>query len=338
MQAKLQELQANALSAAAGVDSIKSLEDLRIKYLGKKGELTAILNGLGSLSPAERPLIGKLSNEVKTAITTALDQRLAELENQELQQKLAAENIDITLPGRRIPAGRPHILTAAREEIVEIFNALGYTVADGPELEDDFHNFEALNIPPDHPARDMHDTFYVDDGRVLRTHTSPVQIRLMEKGVLPIKAIMPGRVYRCDADVTHSPVFHQVEGLVVGENITFGDLKGTLELFLKRMFGARRKVRFRNSFFPFTEPSAEVDVECFVCGGRGCALCKNSGWIEILGSGSVDPNVFKAVNIDPEKYTGFAFGLGIERIAMLKYGVKDIRLFYASDLRFLRQF
>jgi phenylalanyl-tRNA synthetase alpha chain len=338
MQAKLQKLQAAALSAAAGADSIKSLEDLRIKYLGKKGELTAILNGLGSLSTAERPLVGKLSNEVKTAITTALDQRLAELENQEIQQKLAAETIDITLPGRRIPAGRPHILTVTRAEIVEIFNGLGYTVADGPELEDDFHNFEALNIPPDHPARDMHDTFYVDDGRLLRTHTSPVQIRLLEQGVLPIKAIMPGRVYRCDADVTHSPVFHQVEGLVVGENITFGDLKGTLELFLKRMFGAGRKVRFRNSLFPFTEPSAEVDVECFVCGGRGCALCKNSGWIEILGSGSVDPNVFQAVKIDPEKYTGFAFGLGIERIAMLKYGVKDIRLFYASDLRFLRQF
>jgi phenylalanyl-tRNA synthetase alpha chain len=338
MQAKLQELQAGALSAAAKVDSIKSLEDLRIKYLGKKGELTAILNGLGGLAKAERPLIGKLSNEVKAAITAALDNRLAELENQEIQQKLAAETIDITLPGRRIPAGRPHILTETRAEIVEIFNALGYTVADGPELEDDFHNFEALNIPHDHPARDMHDTFYIDDGRVLRTHTSPVQIRLMEKGVLPLKAIMPGRVYRCDADVTHSPVFHQVEGLAVGENITFGDLKGTLELFLKRMFGAQRKVRFRNSFFPFTEPSAEVDVECFVCGGRGCALCKNTGWIEILGSGSVDPNVFRAVNIDPEKYTGFAFGIGIERIAMLKYGVKDIRLFYASDLRFLRQF
>ncbi|GBR75460.1 phenylalanyl-tRNA synthetase subunit alpha [Candidatus Termititenax persephonae] len=338
MQVKLKELQVSALSAVAKIDSLKSLEDLRIKYLGKKGELTAILSGLGGLSKEERPLIGKISNEVKSAIAAALDARWAELENQEIQQKLASESIDITLPGRRIPAGRPHVLTTTLAEIVEVFRGLGYTVADGPEIEDDFHNFEALNIPPNHPARDMHDTFYLDDGRVLRTHTSPVQIRLMEQGVLPIKAIMPGRVYRCDADTTHSPVFHQVEGLVVGENITFGDLKGTLELFLKRMFGAERRVRFRNSFFPFTEPSAEVDVECFVCGGQGCALCKNTGWIEILGSGSVDPNVFQAVNIDPEKYTGFAFGLGVERIAMLKYGIKDIRLFYASDLRFLRQF
>ncbi|MDR1997794.1 MAG: phenylalanine--tRNA ligase subunit alpha [Candidatus Margulisbacteria bacterium] len=338
MQNKLNELKAAALRDIHKIDSIKSLEDLKIKYLGKKGELTAILNGLGGLSKTERPLIGRVGNEVKAALTAALDSRLSELEDAELQKKLTAETIDITLPGRRIPAGRPHILTTTENEIRQIFGELGYTVAEGPDIEDDFHNFEALNIPKDHPARDMHDTFYVDDGRLLRTHTSPVQIRLMEKGVLPIKSIMPGRVYRCDADVTHSPVFHQVEGLAVGEDITFGDLKGTLELFLRRMFGAQRKVRFRNSYFPFTEPSAEVDVECFVCGGRGCPLCKSTGWIEILGCGSVDPNVFQAVRIDPEKYSGFAFGLGIERIAMLKYGVKDIRLFYASDLRFLRQF
>ena len=338
MQNKLKALQTDALNSINKTDNIKALEDLRIKYLGKKGELTAVLNGLGALSKEERPLIGKISNEVKTAIADALDNRLAELENSELQKKLATESIDITLPGRRILAGRSHILTTVENEARQIFGELGYTVAEGPDIEDDFHNFEALNIPKDHPARDMHDTFYVDDGRVLRTHTSPVQVRVLEKGVLPVKVIVPGRVYRCDADVSHSPVFHQIEGLVVDEDITFGDLKGTLELFLKRMFGAERKVRFRNSFFPFTEPSAEVDVECFVCGGKGCSLCKGSGWIEILGSGSVDPNVFKAVNIDPEKYTGFAFGMGIERIAMLKYGVKDIRLFYASDLRFLKQF
>ncbi|MDR2431954.1 MAG: phenylalanine--tRNA ligase subunit alpha [Candidatus Margulisbacteria bacterium] len=338
MQNKLKELQTTALASISQTDSIKSLEELRIKYLGKKGELTAALSGLGNLSSTERPLIGKIGNEVKSAITAALDKRLAALENAELQKKLSADVIDITLPGRRIPAGRTHILTTVENEVRRIFSELGYTIAEGPEIEDDFHNFEALNMPENHPARDMQDSFYLDDGRLLRTHTSPVQVRVLEKGVLPVKVIVPGRVYRCDADVTHSPVFHQVEGLVVGEDVTFGDLKGTLEFFIKKMFGAERRVRFRNSFFPFTEPSAEVDVECFVCGGEGCPLCKSTGWIEILGSGSVDPAVFEAVRIDPEKYTGFAFGLGIERIAMLKYGVKDIRLFYASDLRFLRQF
>jgi phenylalanyl-tRNA synthetase alpha chain len=301
MQNRLKELQAAALGSISKTDNIKTLEELRIKYLGKKGELTAVLNGLGGLSKEERPLIGKIGNEVKSAVTSALDKRLAELENVELQKKLSADTLDITLPGRRIPAGRPHILTTVENEVRQIFSELGYAVAEGPEIEDDFHNFEALNMPKDHPARDMQDSFYLDDGRLLRTHTSPVQVRVLEKGVLPVKVIVPGRVYRCDSDMTHSPVFHQVEGLVVGEGVTFGDLKGTLEFFLKRMFGAERRVRFRNSFFPFTEPSAEVDVECFVCGGQGCPLCKGTGWIEILGSGSVDPAVFAAVHIDPEK-------------------------------------
>jgi phenylalanyl-tRNA synthetase alpha chain len=338
MQQQLQTLQAEALAAIQTIDSLKSLDDLRVKYLGKKGAITALLANVGTLSAEQRPLIGKVSNEVKQAITAALDARKQALEAQEIAVKLNTEKIDITLPGRKIDRGHQHILTTTMNDIKEIFVSMGYAVAEGPDVEDDFHNFEALNIPKDHPSRDMHDTFYVQDGRVLRTHTSPVQIRLMENQKPPIKAIMPGRVYRCDADVTHSPVFHQVEALVVAEGITFGDLKGTLETLLHRMFGAQRRVRLRNSFFPFTEPSVEVDVECFMCGGKGCGLCKQTGWIEILGAGMVDPNVFNAVNIDPTKYTGFALGMGVERIAMLKYGINDIRLFYASDLRFLKQF
>ncbi len=338
MQEKLTILKQNAVTEIEASKNLQEIEDLRIRYLGKKGELTAVLAGVGALANDQRPIIGKLSNEVKEAINEALSRRKTILENIEIAEKIKSESIDITLPGRRVKYGGEHILTKTMRDMEQIFIEIGYDVAEGPDIEDEFHNFEALNIPPDHPARDMQDTFYISDGRVLRTHTSPVQIRLMENQKPPIKAIMPGRVFRCDADVTHSPVFHQVEGLLVGENITFADLKGTLEYFLHQMFGKERKVRFRNSFFPFTEPSAEVDVECFFCGGKGCNLCKNTGWIEILGAGMVDPNVFKAVNLNPEKYTGFAFGIGVERIAMLKYGINDIRLFYQSDLRFLRQF
>lgn len=338
MQEKLTLLKEQALKKIAETNTSQELENLRVNYLGKKGELTAVLSTVGNLTPEERPLIGKLSNEVKTAITEALTARKTIIEQIEISEKIKSESIDITLPGRRIKYGHEHILTTTMREMSAIFRDLGYSIAEGPDIEDEFHNFEALNIPKDHPSRDMHDTFYLSDGRLLRTHTSPVQIRLMENQKPPIKAIMPGRVFRCDADATHSPVFHQVEGLVVAENITFADLKGTIEYFLHRMFGKERKVRLRNSFFPFTEPSAEVDVECFVCAGKGCPLCKKTGWIEILGCGMVDPNVFEAVKIDPEKYTGFAFGMGVERIAMLKYGINDIRLFYNSDLRFLKQF
>lgn len=338
MQEKLEQLKSTALELISQAKISTEIENLRIRFLGKKGELTAVLSSVGLLTPEQRPLIGKLSNEVKNAISEALTLRQQQLAQQELQNKLSSEKIDITLPGWRIPYGHEHIITTTINEIRDIFSELGYTVAVGPDIEDDFHNFEALNFPKDHPARDMHDTFYVDDGRLLRTHTSGAQIRLMENQKPPLKAIMPGRVFRCDSDATHSPVFHQVEGLVVDEGISMADLKGTLEYFLHKMFGKERHVRLRNSFFPFTEPSVEVDVECFVCKGKGCNLCKQTGWIEILGAGMVDPNVFKAVKLDPEKYTGFAFGMGVERIAILKYGINDIRLFYGSDMRFLKQF
>lgn len=338
MREKLQALETQAKTAIQNAATSKEIEELRIKFLGKKGELTAILAGVGGLSAEERPLIGKVSNEVKTVIATLLDERKVALANKELEAKMQAESIDITLPGRRKLFGHQHILTQTLQDIQKIFVELGYTVAAGPDIEDDFHNFEALNFPKDHPAREMHDTFYVDDGKLLRTHTSGVQVRLMETQKPPIKAIMPGRVYRSDADTTHSPVFHQVEGLLVDKNVTMSHLKGTLEYFLQKMFGKERAVRLRNSYFPFTEPSVEVDVQCFFCGGKGCNMCKGTGWIEIMGAGMVDPNVFKACGIDADKYTGFAFGMGVERIAILKHGINDIRLFFASDMRFLKQF
>lgn len=338
MREKLQALESQAKTAIQSAATSKEIEELRIKFLGKKGELTAILAGVGSLSPEERPLIGKVSNEVKTAITTLLDERKLSLANKELEAKMQAESIDITLPGRRKLFGHQHILTQTLQDIQKIFVELGYAVASGPDIEDDFHNFEALNFPPDHPAREMHDTFYVEGGKLLRTHTSGVQVRLMETQKPPIKAIMPGRVYRSDADTTHSPVFHQVEGLLIDKNVTMSHLKGTLEYFLQKMFGKERAVRLRNSYFPFTEPSVEVDVQCFFCGGKGCNMCKGTGWIEIMGAGMVDPNVFKACGIDAATYTGFAFGMGVERIAILKHGINDIRLFFASDMRFLKQF
>jgi len=326
--------------AAAGVTAARStdeLEALRVKYLGRQGLLTQLLRSIPSLPPDKRPELGRQANAAKAQIEARLAERLAELRRAERQRELAAQRLDLTLPGRRPPRGSVHPLTRVQDEIIEIFLGLGFAVAEGPEVESDFYNFEALNIPKDHPARDMQDTFYLSDDVLLRTHTSPVQIRTMEAQPPPVRIICPGKVYRRDADITHSPMFHQVEGLAVDRDISMGDLKGTLELFAREMFGPRTRIRFRPSFFPFTEPSAEVDVLCFLCGGEGCRVCKQSGWLEILGSGMVHPRVLGTVGYDPEEVTGWAFGMGVERIAMLKYGIDDIRLFFENDLRFLSQ-
>jgi phenylalanyl-tRNA synthetase alpha chain len=315
------------------------LEQLRVRYLGRQGLITLLLRSLGKVPAAERPLVGAAANEAKRAVEALLEVRLGETREAERRQERARQRLDLTLPGRRPPQGSLHPLTRVHDEIVAIFVGLGFSVAEGPEAEDDYHNFEALNIPRDHPARDMQDTLYLSDDVVLRTHTSPVQIRVMESQPPPVRIIVPGRVYRRDVpDPSHSPMFHQVEGLAVDRDISMGDLKGTLELFAREMFGPRSRIRFRPSFFPFTEPSAEVDVLCFLCAGKGCRVCKQSGWLEILGSGMVHPQVLRNVGYDPEEVTGWAFGMGIERIAMLKYGVDDIRLFFENDLRFLRQF
>jgi phenylalanyl-tRNA synthetase alpha chain len=315
------------------------LEQLRVRYLGRQGLITLLLRSLGKVPAAERPRVGAAANEAKRAVEALLEVRLGETREAERRQERARQRLDLTLPGRRPPQGSLHPLTRVHDEIVAIFVGLGFSVAEGPEAEDDYHNFEALNIPRDHPARDMQDSLYLSDDVVLRTHTSPVQIRVMESQPPPVRIIVPGRVYRRDVpDPSHSPMFHQVEGLAVDRDISMGDLKGTLELFAREMFGPRSRIRFRPSFFPFTEPSAEVDVLCFLCGGKGCRVCKQSGWLEILGSGMVHPQVLRNVGYDPEEVTGWAFGMGIERIAMLKYGVDDIRLFFENDLRFLRQF
>lgn len=307
-------------------------------FLGRKAELVILLRSISELPPHERPEVGKVGNLVRKALEDAVEARRPALETQELVHGLAKDQIDVTLPGRRSPLGRLHLVTQTMREIEDIFLAMGYEIADGPEVESDYYNFEALNTPADHPARSLHDTFFVSDSVVLRTHTSPVEVRIMEKQRPPVRIIAPGKVYRRDSDATHTPMFHQVEGLVVDENITMADLKGTLETFSRAMFGADRKIRLRPHFFPFTEPSVEVDVSCMVCDGAGCRLCKKSGWLEILGAGMTDPNVFGFVDYDPEVYTGFAFGMGVERIAMLKHGVNDLRLFFENDLRFLRQF
>jgi len=338
MQEKLIKIEQEAAAAIGCSSSVKELEDVRIKYLGRKGEIQEIMKLLPSLPEDTRPETGKLVNDVKRKLTLQIDEKINTLSRSEVSKKLKEEKLDITLPGTGIKKGRLHPITKTFEDVKRIFTRIGYSIAEGPDIETNWNNFEALNFPPSHPAMDMQATFFVDEGLVLRTHTSPVQIRVMEKTNPPISIIMPGRVYRCDADVTHSPVFHQVEGLVVDERITFADLKGTLTYFTHEMFGKERRIRFRPSFFPFTEPSAEVDVECIICSGVGCRVCKNTGWLEILGAGMVDPNVFRNVGYDPEKYSGFAFGMGIERIAILKYGIPDIRLFYENDMRFLRQF
>ena len=328
-----------AREAVAAARSSAELEQVRVRYLGRQGELTKILRSLGSIPVEERPTLGVAANQTKQTLEMLIDERWAETVREERSAQRARERLDLTLPGRRPPRGALHPLTRVHDEIVAIFAGLGFSVAEGPEIETDYHNFEALNIPRDHPARDMQDTLYLSESTLLRTHTSPVQIRTMLAQKPPVRIIVPGKVYRRDvADMSHSPMFHQVEGLAVDRNITMGDLKGTLELFAREMFGPASRIRFRPSFFPFTEPSAEVDVLCFVCGGSGCRLCKQSGWLEILGSGMVHPNVLKNVGYDPEEVTGWAFGMGIDRIAMLKYGIDDLRLFFDNDLRFLRQF
>jgi phenylalanyl-tRNA synthetase alpha chain len=338
MKDKFSKIEAAALQAAAEALTESTLQQVRALYLGRKGEITSVMKGMGQLSPEERPLVGALANEVKDRLEAAFNERQEFLRLELIQQKLASERLDVTLPGRKQRRGYRHPITQVTEEIVAIFAALGFGVAEGPEIEKDFYNFEALNIPKDHPARDMQDTFYVSEDVVLRTHTSPVQIRTMLDNRPPVRVIAPGTVYRRDSDITHSPMFHQIEGFLVDRKVTFGDLKGILTTFINEFFGQNVAVRFRPSFFPFTEPSAEVDIQCVICGGSGCRVCKQSGWLEILGSGMIDPEVFKSVDYDPELYSGFAFGMGIERIAMLKYGVNDLRLFYENDLRFLRQF
>lgn len=338
MQEKLEDLKNQAQTELKQVSNEVSLQNLKAKFVGRKGVITEITKSMKDVSSEDRPKMGMLINEVKTYIEALFDEKLNQIKEEKKKRAIAEEKIDVTLPGRNVSLGARHPVSQVMEEIVTIFERMGFEVAEGPEVETDYYNFEALNIPKDHPARDMQDTFYISDDVVLRTHTSPVQIRVMEKEEPPIKIIAPGRVYRCDSDVSHTPMFHQIEGLLVDKNVTFGDLKGVLTEFLRLVFGEDLGVRFRPSFFPFTEPSAEVDIECVICGGQGCRVCKDSGWLEILGCGMVDPEVFKSVNYDPEVYSGFAFGMGIERITMLKFGINDIRLFFENDVRFLRQF
>jgi phenylalanyl-tRNA synthetase alpha chain len=348
---QLVQMRNEGLAAVAAAADVNALDSVRVEYLGKKGSLTAILRGLGQLSAEERPAAGKVSNEVRVALEAAIDERKATLAAAELDARIGAEAVDVTLPGRARPVGSRHLIEQITAEIVEIFIGLGYKIAEGPEVELDYYNFTALNQPPDHPARSLQDTFYVRDlsgehaavegesDVLLRTHTSPVQMRVMESAKPPIYILAPGKVYRRDiADPSHLPQFTQIEGLVVDEGITFGDLKGTLDYACRAIFGPDRKTRFRPHFFPFTEPSAEVDVSCGICGGEGCRFCKGTGWLEILGCGMVDPNVFGYAEIDPERYSGFAFGMGVERIAALRYNIPDLRMLLEGDMRFLRQF
>jgi phenylalanyl-tRNA synthetase alpha chain len=334
----LEELQKKAEEELSRAGTEEELLVIKTKYLGRKGLLTGLLRNITSLPTEERALFGKRSNEVKDILTAKIEDILQDIASRKRDETLLRERIDVTLPGRGIRYGRIHPVTQVSREICDIFAGLGFSVVEGPEVELDYYNFEALNIPKDHPARDMQDTFYVEENIVLRTHTSPVQIRTMEKQKPPVRILSPGRVYRPDSDVSHTPMFHQIEGLLVDRGITFGDLKGVLTFFIKKVFGEETAIRFRPSFFPFSEPSAEVDIQCVMCHGTGCRVCGQSGWLEILGSGMVDPEVFKNVGYDPEEVSGFAFGLGLERIAMLKYGVSDIRLFFENEWRFLEQF
>jgi phenylalanyl-tRNA synthetase alpha chain len=336
--ADLTALTQEALAEVAACDDLAALDDARVRWLGKKGALTEQLKTLGTLPAAERPAAGARINEAKQRMQTAIEARRAALERGEIERALTAGRIDVTLPGRGEAPGGLHPVTQARLRIETLFRRAGFEVAFGPEIEDDFHNFAALNIPPNHPARAMHDTFYFPDGRLLRTHTSPVQIRALQARGAPLAIIAPGRVYRCDSDMTHSPMFHQLEGLVVDENISFANMKAVLHGFLQAFFERALAMRLRPSFFPFTEPSAEVDMSCVFCDGKGCRVCKHSGWLEISGCGMVHPNVLRACGVDAERYTGYAFGAGIDRLAMLRYGVSDLRLFFENDLRFLRQF
>ncbi|WP_110956479.1 phenylalanine--tRNA ligase subunit alpha [Anaerosinus massiliensis] len=340
MEQQLKSLKQEATGDFSRANSVLELNELRVKYLGKKGSLTTILRGLGSLSPEERPRIGQMVNEVRAELEAVLTEKNEYLKKQELTKRLANEKIDVTLPGRIQPIGHKHPLTLTLNRMKTIFMNMGFTVAEGPEVEQDHFNFEALNLPKDHPARDMQDSFYITEEILLRTHTSPVQARTMQANEpnSPIRIIAPGKVYRRDYDATHSPMFTQVEGLVVDKDISFSDLKGMLELFIHQIFDEKVGVRFRPSFFPFTEPSAEVDISCVMCKGKGCRVCKGTGWLEILGSGMVHPRVLEMSGYDPKQVSGFAFGMGVERIAMLLYGIDDLRLFYDNDLRFLRQF
>jgi phenylalanyl-tRNA synthetase alpha chain len=346
MQDRLEALLSNAKNELSAALTPEAVEQARVKYLGKKGELSAVLGGMGKLAPEQRKEVGAIANKVKGEIEQLLEQAVHRAEDAKLDAELKGPKLDVTLPGRARVPGRRHPVSQTMEDIVSTFRRLGFEVAQGPEIELDFFNFEALNIPADHPARDMQDTFYVEDAflpkgtgpALLRTHTSPVQIRLMQSQPPPIRHVMPGRVYRKDSDVTHTPMFHQVEGLLVDREVSFAELKGTLDAFAKAFFGSDVKTRFRPSFFPFTEPSAEVDVSCVMCGGKGCRICKQSGWLEVLGSGMVHPNVFKSAGYDPAEFTGFAFGMGVERLAMLRHKVDDLRTLFENDHRFLAQF
>lgn len=341
MKEKLEALKDEALVAVTEAADLKTLQDLRVKYLGKKGPITEVLRGMGKLSAEERPVIGQLANDIRGAIQSAIEEKQTALEQAAINERLASETIDVTLPGRSLPKGNKHPLMAITEEIEDLFIGMGFTIAEGTEVETDYYNFEALNLPKDHPARDMQDSFYITEDILLRTHTSPAQAHTMERhqGKGPVKVICPGKVYRRDSDdATHSHQFMQIEGLYVDRNVRLSDLKGILTAFAKKMFGEERKIRLRPSFFPFTEPSVEMDISCFHCGGDGCSVCKKTGWIEILGAGMVHPNVLEMSGFDSKEYTGFAFGMGPERIAMLKYGIDDIRHYYTNDRRFLEQF
>lgn len=331
-------LKASFQQESKATATLSELQQLKVKYLGKKGLVTTKLRTLSAISPEIRPVYGKTVNEVKVYIEEEIDRIESLLKGEEYKRRILSEAIDITLPGKFTPFGREHPITRILSEITAIFVSMGFEIAEGPEVEHDYYNFEALNFPKDHPARDMQDTFFISDDVVLRTHTSPVQVRVMEKRKPPLKIVAPGKVYRCDADVSHTPMFHQVEGFIVDTDIAFSDLKGVLEAFIHSIFSAETPVRFRPSFFPFTEPSAEVDIGCIFCSGKGCRVCKHTGWLEILGAGMINPRVFEMVGYDPEVYTGFAFGMGVERITMLKYSIDDIRLFFENDLRFLKQF
>jgi len=337
MEQELEQIRGNGSAALEDISDENQLESFRVDYLGRNGQISTVMKKLGSVAKDDRPRLGQLANTIKKELDAAFKQKQIDIS----LSKATGEDtgsIDLSLPGRRPQSGKLHPITQIMEEVCSIFEGMGFSIAEGPDVELDHYNFEALNIPAHHPARDMHDTFYISDSTLLRTHTSPMQARIMEQQDPPLRVIAPGKVYRCDSDITHTPMFHQVEGFLVDEKVSFADLKGVLTVFLQKVFEKELPLRFRPSFFPFTEPSAEVDIECVMCSGAGCRVCKKTGWLEILGSGMIDPEVFKMVGYDPEKYSGFAFGLGIERIAMLKYGINDIRLYFENDLRFLSQF
>lgn len=340
MREELEKMKAEAEAELRTTSTLEELHQVRVKYLGKKGQLTAILRGMGSLPPEERPVVGQIANEIRDFLEKEFSRREEEIKQKTVAERLEKERIDVTLPGRVIAEGSKHPLSLVLEEIEDIFLSLGFEVVEGPEVELDYYNFEALNIPPEHPARDMQDSFYITSEVLLRTHTSPTQPRVMEQRApnIPVRVIAPGKVYRRDDDATHSPMFHQVEGFVIDRQVTLSDLKGTLLTFARRMFGEKREIRLRPSFFPFTEPSAEVDISCMICEGKGCRVCSGTGWLEVLGAGLIHPRVLEMSGYNPREVTGFAFGMGVERIAMLKYGIDDLRLFFENDLRFLRQF